>query len=101
VEAAEIGKEVLPMGSEGAREAELLSRDEFVLYKSVYGDFSDSPVTGIGQRARLYFNDARDLAAVCLTTYANKLNDYYDGVLDPESCVYSLLGARPSPLIEG
>lgn len=73
----------------GGSEAEVLSRDEFVLYKSVYGDFSDSPVTGVGQRARLYFNDARDLAAVCLTTYANKLNDYYDGVLDPESCVYS------------
>lgn len=73
----------------GGSEAEALPRDEFVLYKSVYGDFSDSPVTGVGQRARLYFNDARDLAAVCLTTYANKLNDYYDGVLDPESCVYS------------
>ncbi len=73
----------------GGSEAEALPRDEFVLCKSVYGDFSDSPVTGVGQRARLYFNDARDLAAVCLTTYASKLNDYYDGVLDPESCVYS------------
>lgn len=73
----------------GGSEAEALPRDEFVLCKSVYGDFSDSPVTGVGQRARLYFNDARDLATVCLTTYASKLNDYYDGVLDPESCVYS------------
>ncbi len=66
-----------------------VQESEFEHYKTAYGTFSGSPVTGTGQRARLYFNDTKDLAAVSLTTYASKLNDYYYDTYNTESCIHS------------
>ena len=50
----------------------------FVLLKTAYGWISTEEFSGPGQRARLYFSENSDLAAVTFTTYAQNLRDMYD-----------------------
>lgn len=47
----------------------------FVLLKTAYGWISTEEFSGSGQRARLYFSENSDLAAVTFTTYAQNLRD--------------------------
>ena len=61
-----------PVGANNAR-----LTDSYVYKTFDYANFENSDISGYSQRARFYFNEAKNAICVSLTSYCNNVDKYY------------------------